>query len=301
MTRIIPSIWCNDTADDMAALYTEHFPDARIVDTSKYPTEGLLDFQQPLAGKTLTIDLEIGDTRINLLNGGPGVAPNPSISFMLNFQPAHDPEAREHLDALWAVLSDGGTVMMPLDAYPHSAHYGWLQDRFGVSWQFMLTTPEADPRPFMVPSLMFSDENANKADPALQTYVDLFADSHRGTTARYPEDAGDGVAGSLMYGDALVSGVWLAGMDAPSPQGRTFDNAVSLIATCADQDEIDRYWSVLSQDPDSERCGWCRDAFGVSWQIVPADMDSLMKHPGAFDALMQMGRIVIADLVTPDA
>ncbi|KHK96545.1 hypothetical protein LK09_14450 [Microbacterium mangrovi] len=301
MTRIIPSIWCNDTADDMAALYTDSFPDARVVDSSRYPTEGLLDFQQPFAGKTLTIDLEIGGTRINLINGGPGVDPNPSISFVLNFQPASDPQAREHLDALWALLSDGGTVLMPLDEYPYSARYGWLQDRFGVSWQFMLTRPDADARPFVVPSLMFSDENARLAEPALQTYVALFPDSHRGTTARYPEDAEEGVAGSLMYADALVAGTWLAAMDAPTPQGRTFDIAVSLIATCADQDEIDRLWSVLSRYPDAEQCGWCRDAFGVSWQIVPENMDALLKHPGAFDALMQMGRIIIADLVTPDA
>lgn len=301
MTQIIPSIWCDGTADDMAALYVASFPDSRILSTTKYPTEGLPEFQQPFAGKTLTIDLELAGLRVNLLNGGPGFQPNPSISFMVSFQPAVDREAREHLDTLWSVLAQGGFVMMPLDEYPHSAHYGWVQDRFGVSWQLMLTARDSDPRPLVMPCLMFSDANANLGGPALQTYADLFPESHRATTALYPEAMEEAEEGSLMYGDALLSGTWVSAMDAPRPQERTFDAAVSLIATCADQDEIDRYWAVLSQDPESEQCGWCKDAFGVSWQVVPENMDELLRHPGAYDRMMMMGRLVIADLVGQDS
>src|SRR5690606_37426130 len=73
------------------------------------------------------------------ISAGPLFKINPSISFMLNFDPAQDEQARAHLDALWKQLSDGGTALMPLQEYPFSKRYGWIQDKFGVSWQLILT------------------------------------------------------------------------------------------------------------------------------------------------------------------
>ena len=75
-----------------------------------------------------------------------------------------------------------------------------------------------------------------------------------------------------------------------------FNEAVSFIINCKDQDEIDRYWSELSAVPEAEQCGWCKDKYGLSWQVVPEGMEDMMKKPGAFARMLEMKKIVIADL-----
>jgi predicted 3-demethylubiquinone-9 3-methyltransferase (glyoxalase superfamily) len=299
MQKIIPSIWCRRNADEMADFYAAALPDTRIAQTEKYPAEGLPDFQRDMAGKTITIDLEIGGYRLNLLNGGDEFAPNPSISFMLDFDPASwDGEAdaaRAELDRTWALLADDGSVMIPLGEYPYSPWYGWVQDRFGVSWQLMLAGPGGTRRPPVVPNLLFSGPNQNRAGDALATYAEVFGGT-RGTTAGYPEPTGPATAGAVMFGDVELAGQWFAAMDSGTEQDFTFTEGISLIVQCENQDEIDRFWNVLSQDPAAEQCGWCRDAFGVSWQVVPKNIGELLKEPGAFPAMLQMKKIVIADL-----
>jgi predicted 3-demethylubiquinone-9 3-methyltransferase (glyoxalase superfamily) len=74
-----------------------------------------------------------------------------------------------------------------------------------------------------------------------------------------------------------------------------FTEAISFDIRCKDQAEIDFYWEKLSAVPESEQCGWCKDKYGLSWQIVPEGMEELMKQPGAFAKLMAMHKIVIAD------
>lgn len=298
MQKIIPSIWCAGTADDMAAFYAATLPDTRIVHNDRYPMEGLLDFQRDMAGKTITVDLSIGGFRLNLLNAGDEFAPNPSISFMVDFDPAaYDGEhaARAALDHAWIGLAESGKILIPLGEYPYSPRYGWVQDRFGVSWQLMLAPDGSPRRPPVVPSLMFSGPNQNRAAEALAAYVDIFG-GEIGTSAPYAEQTGPATAGALMFGDAELAGQWFAAMDSGTEQDYTFTEGVSLIVNCADQDEIDRLWGALSQHPDAEQCGWCRDAFGVSWQVVPENMGELLKAPGAFPAMLQMKKIVIADL-----
>lgn len=298
MQKIIPSIWCSGNADEMAEFYSAALPAARIAQTEKYPSEGLPEFQRSMAGKTITIDLEVGRYRLNLLNGGDEFAPNPSISFMLDFDGTRGDEgddARAELDRTWAMLADDGEVMIPLGEYPYSPWYGWVQDRFGVSWQLMLANPGGAPRPPVVPSLMFCGANQNRADDALTTYAEVFGGT-RGTTAAYAEPTGPAGAGAVMFGDVELAGQWFAAMDSGTEQDFTFSEGISLIVQCDSQDEIDRFWNVLSQDPAAEQCGWCRDAFGVSWQVVPKNIGELLKAPGAFPAMLQMKKIVIADL-----
>ncbi|RAE95830.1 VOC family protein, partial [Burkholderia multivorans] len=77
----------------------------------------------------------------------------------------------------------------------------------------------------------------------------------------------------------------------------TFNEAISLTVECADQAEIDHYWQALSAVPESEQCGWLKDRYGISWQIVPKNLDELMTGDAQVRALMGMKKIVIADLV----
>lgn len=297
--KITPNLWFDGNAQEAVDFYVSAFPESKILSSANYPNsaeDGLADFQLDMAGKVLTIDFELGGQRFGAINAGPEFKVNPSISFMLNFDPSRDPQAREHLDELWAKLIDGGEALMALDTYPFSEHYGWLKDRYGVTWQLMLTNPAGEPRPFIVPSLLFTKQNTNHAEEAINFYLSVFKDTKQGILSRYPADAGQAKAGSLMYADFTLEGQWFAAMDGGGAEHEfAFNEAVSLVVTCKDQAEIDSYWEKLSAVPEAEQCGWCKDKYGVSWQIVPENMDELMQRPHAFANLMNMHKLVIAD------
>lgn len=312
--KITPNLWFEGNADEAVDFYVSAFPDSKILDKSYYPNsqaEGLADFQLNLAGKVLTVEFELGQYPFLAINAGPEFAFNPSISFMVNFDPSRDDQAREHLDALWSRLSDGGQVLMPLDAYPFSPHYGWVRDRYGLTWQLILTNPLGEPRPFIVPSLLFAGDQTNRAEEAIRYYVDVFQNlndasaqaeprallsiTRVGNLARYDEQTGPAQAGSLMFGECQLAGQWFAAMDSGVAQPFTFNEAVSFAISCKDQAEIDYFWAKLSHDPQFEQCGWCKDKFGVSWQIVPENMADLMAKPDAFAHMMDMKKLVIAD------
>lgn len=298
MQKITPNLWFDGNAKEAADFYVGAFPDSSITSVTNYPNsaeEGLADFQLDMAGKVLTVEFKLGDLTFVGINAGPEFTFNPSISFMVNFDPSRDEQAREHLDELWEKLADGGEVLMPLDKYPYSERYGWVKDRYGLTWQLILTDPEGEPRPFIIPTLMFSGQNTNRAEEAMQFYTSIFENSKMGTVARYPEDTGPAKAGSVMFADFMLDNQWFAAMDSGEEQPFTFNEAISLSIACEDQAEIDYFWEKLSTVPEAEQCGWCKDQFGLSWQVVPANVDELMKKPGAYAHLMQMKKLVIED------
>lgn len=296
--KITPNVWFNGNAKEAVDFYTAAFPEGRVVATSYYPSsaaEGLADFQLELAGKELAIDYELSGYRFTAINAGPEFKPNPSISFMVNFDPSRDEHAALHLDELWNKLTDGGEVLMEIGEYFYSKRYGWVQDRYGVSWQLILTDPDGDPRPFIVPSLMFANDNVNHAEEAIRFYTSIFNHSKIGMLARYTENMQLAKAGSLMYSDFMIEDQWFAAMDSGNPQEFMFNEGVSLSIACKDQAEIDYFWEKLSSVPEAEQCGWCKDKYGVSWQIVPANIGELMARPGAYTKMMDMKKLVIAE------
>ena len=293
MQRIVPNLWFDHTAVEAAEFYTSIFPDSRVLDIQYYPNEGLPDWQAAFAGQPVAVEFELAGYRFTGINAGPEFPINPSVSFMLNFDPSVDPQAREHLDALWASLADGGQVYMPLQAYDHSPHYGWVADRYGVSWQLILTDPAGEPRPFIVPTLLFGHTAQNRAVEAVAFYTSVFG-GRVGTMVPYPEQTGTAAAGSVMFADFQLFGQWFAAMDSVVAQAESFTCGVSLLVECADQAELDRYWEQLSAVPEAEQCGWCADRFGLSWQLVPADLAKLMATPGAYLKLLGMKKIEIA-------
>lgn len=297
MQKIIPNIWCNGNAKEAAEFYAATFPNSEVVATSYYPQtaeEGLADFQLDMAGKELTVDFEVAGFRFSLINADATFAPNPQLSFFVNFDPARG-QTKEQLDELWAKLSDGGQVLMSLDKYDWSEYYGWVQDKYGVSWQLMLSDPSGDPRPFIVPSLQFSGPVQNCAAEAIEYYTAVFEGSKRASAWPYGEQTGPATAESLMYADFQLNGQWFAANDSGVEQQGTFSPGISLMVNCKDQDEIDYLWEKLSSVGEAEQCGWCQDRFGVSWQIVPENMEELMKKPGAYKTMMQQHKIVISE------
>ncbi|MGE5334434.1 MAG: VOC family protein [Nitrososphaerota archaeon] len=148
----------------------------------------------------------------------------------------------------------------------------------------------------ITPSLWF-DGNAKAA---VEYYVAVFPESSVVSTAYYPAstDAGladfqQDLAGKELAIDFELTGQRFTAINA-GPEF-PFTEAVSFAIACADQQEIDYYWEHLSSVPEAEQCGWCKDRFGLSWQIVPKNMGELMQRPNAYAHMMQMKKLVIAD------
>jgi predicted 3-demethylubiquinone-9 3-methyltransferase (glyoxalase superfamily) len=145
----------------------------------------------------------------------------------------------------------------------------------------------------ITPNLWF-DHNAKEA---VDFYVSVFPNSKVSATSYYPEeglrDFQKDFTGKELTIDFELGDNRFTAINA-GPEFK-FNEAVSFSIACEDQTEIDYYWTKLSSVPEAEQCGWCKDKFGLSWQIVPKDMDSLMQRPQAFANMMQMKKIVIAD------
>ena len=278
---ITPAIWCDGTADEAAQFYADVFRDTSIAE------------QAPGIAATVSIH----GFRLSLINGGNQYAPNPSISCILNFDPllfGGEEQARTYLDELYKRLSTGG-VLMELGEYPFSPRYAWVRDRFGMTWQLMLTDPDGDPRPFIIPSFMFGGTNHAHAEEATDAWITLFDNSRRGALYRY-EEGGPLDAGTVMFTDFTLRGTWMAATDSGAFHDFTFTPGVSIIVSCRDQEEIDRYWAGLSAVPEVERCGWCIDRWGVSWQVVPHNIAELMANAATRDKILHMGKIDLAKL-----
>ena len=296
MQKITPNLWFAGDAAEGGEFYASAFPGAQAETTSYYPSEGVPDFQREFAGKPLTVLVEIDDFQLLLINAGPNYRPNPSLSFMVNFDPSRDPDARGRLDDVWAKLSDGGRVLMPLGEYPFSARYGWVEDRYGVNWQLILTDPEGESRPFIMPAFLFSGAAQDRAREAIDYYTAVLPDARIGTLVEYSQQSGPAAPGAVMFADFVLADQWFVAMDSAAEMSESFTPGVSLSVECADQAEIDRLWDALSSVPEAEQCGWCVDRFGVSWQVVPEHMDELLKSPGAYQAMLGMKKLVIDGL-----
>lgn len=148
----------------------------------------------------------------------------------------------------------------------------------------------------ITPNLWF---NGN-AKEAVDFYVSVFPDSKIISTAYYPNSAEEGLAdfqlslaGKELTIEFELSGQHFTAINA-GPEFK-FSEAVSFAIACEDQEEIDYYWDKLSKVPQAEQCGWSKDQYGLSWQIVPKNMDTLMERPGAFAKLMEMKKIVVEE------
>ncbi len=278
MQKIVPHLWFNKEAVQAAEFYVAAFGSSTSSPQaagSKITHTAVL--RDTPSGDCDIVSFDLAGYSFMGISAGPYFKLNPSISFMLNFDPSNDKDARKNLDALWCKLSDGGKVLMPLDTYPFSDHYGWIQDKFGVNWQLMLTKPERESRPFITPSLMFTGDITGKANEAIDFYVSVFKDSKRGLTAPYPPGASPEPAAKLMFAEFMLQGQWFTAMDSGHMHKFGFSEAISLLVRCKDQKEIDYYWNLLSAVPEAEQCGWLKDKYGLSWQVSPVDLETMMQ------------------------
>ncbi len=223
------------------------------------------------------------------LNGGPVYKFTPAISLYVKC------ETPQEINRLWKKLSVGGSVLMPLDKYPFSERFGWLNDKYGLSWQFNLESGGQK----ITPLLMYVGKQAGKAEEAMKFYVSLFKDSRISAISRYRSGEGD-IEGYVNHGVFSLNGQEFFAMESTLPHLFTFTPAFSLLVNCDTQEEIDHFWENLSEGGMEVQCGWLTDKYGVSWQIVPTVLGKLMtdkdpkKAGQVMQALLQMKKLDIA-------
>jgi len=268
MQKITPHLWFDKEAKDAAEFYASIFPNSKVTNvTTLHDTP---------SGDTDIVSFEIAGQQFMAISAGPLFKFNPSVSFFVNFDPSRDKDARKSIDSLWEKLSEGGTALMPLDKYPFSERFGWVQDKYGLTWQLILTDPEGEERPFIVPSIMFVGDVAGRAEEAINFYLSVFKDSKMGLISRYGKGQEPDKEGTVMFADFMLEGQWFAAMDSAHEHNFAFNEAISFLVHCDTQEEIDYYWEKLSAVPESEQCGWLKDKYGLSWQISSSALQEMM-------------------------
>ena len=284
--KITPFIWFDQQAEAAVNLYTSIFPNSKITSMLRLPNGAVMNACFELSGESFLA-----------LNGGPMFKLNPSISFFVVC------ETEAELDNAWQKLLEGGSVMMPLDRYPWAEKYGWLQDPFGLTWQLSLGKLSDVGQKF-TPTLMFVGEQHGRAEEALNLYASIFKNAKTDGLMRYGDNDPSGVAGTVQHAQFGLNGHKFMVMDNHGEHHFQFNEALSFVIQCETQSAIDYYWDKLTADGGVESmCGWLKDKFGVSWQVVPPILSKLLGDPDpvksqrVMEAMCQMQKLDIAGLV----
>jgi len=273
--QIYPCLWFDGNAKAAANVYCSIFKNSKIT-----------------ANTALVVNFELNGKKIMGLNGGPMFKINPSISFFVEC------ESIDETNEIWNKLIDGGKALMPIDKYPWRERYGWLQDKFGLTWQVMLGNTE-DTKQKITPSMLFTSDQFGNAEEAINFYTSIFDNSSTDFLTHYPSENEN--AGKILFSKFRLNQKEMIAMDGPVVHNYTFNEAVSFVVDCETQKQIDYYWSKLTEGGEESQCGWLKDKFGVSWQIVPTILAKLMNDPSRYQrvikAFMQMKKFDIEKLM----
>lgn len=281
MQTIIPHLWYDTEAKEAVAFYVELFG-------------GKIDWTYTItdtpSGDSDLIQFQLGDMTLAAISAGPYFKLNESMSLMVNVA------SKDEVTRLYQALSEGGRVLMPLGEYPFSPYYVWLEDRFGLSWQLSYAPDLDKPYQFDI-CLLFSQEQVGLAQPMLDYYKDKLPQASVGQLSYYGEGEAAVEAAKLNYAELLVAGQKMIVMDHGYGGEASFNEAFSLMVYVDSQDELNFYYDLLSAVPEAEMCGWVKDQFGISWQIVPRmlmeayDTASPETVKAVNDAVLQMRRL----------
>jgi predicted 3-demethylubiquinone-9 3-methyltransferase (glyoxalase superfamily) len=275
-TQIYPCLWFDGQAREASDLYCVAFKNIKITSDNQ-----------------MVVTLELYGQKFMLLNGGPEFKINPAISFFVVC------ENEKEVDNSWNKLLEGGTVLMPLDSYPWSQRYGWIQDRFGVNWQLSYSEPAVTSQK-VTPALMFTEKQCGKAEEAISYYASLFEDSGVDLISRYTKDDND-VEGTINHAQFRLRNRVFMAMDSSAMHHFSFNEGVSLVVECDSQNEIDYFWDNFTREGEESQCGWLKDKYGVSWQIIPSILNELMSAPArserVINAFLKMKKFDIEKLL----
>jgi predicted 3-demethylubiquinone-9 3-methyltransferase (glyoxalase superfamily) len=290
MQKITPHLWFDNNAGEAARFYTSIFKDSKI--------KNMTTLHNTPSGTVEIFTIELQGQEFTLISAGPLFKFNPSISFIVTCA------TKQEVDRLWKKLSEGGTALMELAQYPFSERYGWVQDKYGLSWQVMFMGDQKI-KQRIIPTLMFVGKQCGKAEEAINFYASVFGSASFGDILRYSKGEEPDKEGTIKHGAFILEGQEFAAMDSARGHNFSFNEAISLMVHCDTQTEIDYYWEKLSADPNAEQCGWLKDKYGLSWQIVPNLMDEMLKEDNdknknkiarLTEAFLQMKKLDIAKL-----
>lgn len=275
--QITPCLWFDNQAKEAAALYCSVFANAKITSESHIVTE-----------------IAIAGRKFTLLDGGPMYKPNPSISFY------YVCENEQELDRIWKAFSAKGMVMMPLDKYPWSEKYGWVADAYGVSWQLALGKL-SDVGQKVTPFLTFTGKDYGRAEEAIEHYTNVFKNVKVDGILRYGANEKPDQEGMVKHAQFAINGNKFMVSESAAPHAFSFGEGVSFTVYCESQEEIDYFWDKLTESGEESMCGWLKDRFGVSWQIIPAVLGQIMSDPSkagkAAKAFLSMRKLNIEQIV----
>lgn len=260
--KIIPHLWFDKEARQAAEFYVAAFGNG-----SKITHVSGLD--NTPSGSVELVTFEIRGFKFQAISAGPLFKFNPSVSFHVVCK------AKDEIDAIWEKLSPDGQVLMELGAYPFSERYGWLQDKYGLSWQIIYSNRPEDTQK-ITPAIMFVGDVCGKAEEAIHLWSSVFGEAKVDSIQRYGKGEEPDQEGTLKYAAFSLFGQAFGAMDSAYEHNFAFNEAISFIVHCDTQAEIDHYWEKLSAVPEAEQCGWLKDQYGFSWQIVPTAMDEMM-------------------------
>ncbi len=286
MQKIVPFLWFDNQAEEATNFYTSLFNKSKITGITRYGEAG-----PGPEGTVMIVTFQLAGQEFTALNGGPQFTFSPATSFFVNC------ETQEEIGELWENLREGGAVFMELDKYPFSPQFGWVQDKYGISWQLNLTGS----RQTITPFLTFVGEQHGKAEEAMNLYSSLFRNSRIARIERYSRGE-DGLEGTVKHAAFTLDRQEFMAMDSNREHRFTFTPAISFFVNCETQEEVDELWEKLSEGGGTEQCGWLHDKYGVSWQIVPTILGELMqdkdpeKSQRVMKAMLQMTKLDIRAL-----
>ena len=259
-------LWFDSEAEEAARFYTSVFPDSKMGHISYYGKEGFEIHGQP-EGKVMSVNFNLCGQEFQGINGGPLFKINPSLSYFVVC------ETEKETDNLWNTLVKGGSVLMPLEKQDWSEKYGWLQDKYGLTWQISLGKI-SDVGQKITPSLLFVGKQFGRAEEAVKFYTSVFPDSAISGIMKSPE-------GHVMHAQFTLRGHPFMIMESGDKNHNfQFNEGVSIIINCTTQQEIDHYWEKLTSGGGKEvECGWLKDKFGVSWQVTPVQLEEMLMSP----------------------
>lgn len=266
--RITNCLWFDDHAEEAAKFYTSVFPNSKVGDITRYGKEGYEIHKRP-EGSVMTVEFILNGMEFMGLNGGPIFKFNPSISFFVVC------ETVKETDEIWSKLSAGGFILMSLGKYDWSERYGWVQDRYGLSWQISLGKLQ-DVGQFITPSLLFANKQHGRAEEAINFYTSIFKNSGVTGILKYGKGENE-PEGTVKHAQFTLEGQVFMIMDSALPHQFQFNEAISLDVHCETQEEIDYYWNKLTEGGTEGPCGWLKDKFGVSWQVEPVQLAQMLK------------------------
>lgn len=279
--KITPFLWFDQNAEEAIKFYAKILK-IKIKKITKYSEEPSKAARMP-KGSVMTVAFTMENQDFVAINGGPVFKFTPAISLTINCKTVKE------VERVFNKLSAGGQVLMPLDTYPFSKKYAWVNDKYGLSWQINC----AERKQKITPFLMFI--NNGKAEEAMKYYISIFKNAKIKEIHRAPK-GGPAPEGKIMHAVFTIAGQEFMAADSYQSHNFSFTPAISFVVNCKDQKEIDFYWNKLTKEGKEVQCGWLTDKYGVSWQVTPQNIDKLLTGKGAWQAMIGMKKIVIKDL-----